>query len=77
MSEPDFEGYNVTSVESHNYEKVLREDTLHSTVIDCQYAVRGAIPLRGAEINKALAAGEKFPFTKTTPCNIGNPQSVG
>ena len=24
-----------------------------------------------------MAAGQKFPFKKMTPCNIGNPQAVG
>jgi alanine transaminase len=26
---------------------------------------------------KEIGAGKKFPFPKTTPCNIGNPQAVG
>ena len=73
--EPDYQGYEVSVVAppARQYRKVLREDTLHANVKDCQYAVRGAIPLRGEEITKQIAAGEKFPFKKTTPCNIGNP----
>ena len=56
---------------------MLREETLDSSIKDCQYAVRGAIPARGAEISKLMAAGQAFPFKKMTPCNIGNPQAVG
>jgi len=26
---------------------------------------------------REIGAGKKFPFPKTTPCNIGNPQAVG
>ena len=63
--------------ESTHYVKALSEATIHQNVKDCRYAVRGAIPLRGAEIAKELKAGKKFPFEKLTPCNIGNPQAVG
>ena len=47
--EPDFQGYQVSIVAppARENRKVLREDTLHANVKDCQYAVRGAIPLRG------------------------------
>lgn len=47
--EPDFQGYqvSVSKPAAREYQKVLREDTLHPNVKDCQYAVRGAIPLRG------------------------------
>jgi len=62
---------------SRGYKKVLTKETIHDNVIDCQYAVRGAIPIRGEAIEKEIKAGVKFPFAKTTPCNIGNPQAVG
>jgi hypothetical protein len=32
------------------YLKALREETLSNNVKECQYAVRGAIPMRGEEI---------------------------
>ena len=39
-----------------------------------KYAVRGVIPARGEEIRELLKVeGHGFPFTKMTPCNIGNP----
>jgi hypothetical protein len=40
----------------------LREETLSAEVKECQYAVRGAIPLRGEEINTILQSGEKHSF---------------
>jgi|TARA_B110000285_G_C15081012_1_gene593488 alanine transaminase len=67
------------NVEPHaEYHKVLTKETLSPNVKECQYAVRGAIPLRGEEIKKMIAAGStEFEFEKTLPCNIGNPQAVG
>ena len=55
------------------------ETTLSTNVKECQYAVRGAIPLRGAEIQAQLREGhgDLFNFKATTPMNIGNPQAVG
>ena len=67
----------LTVQSTRDYTKVLREDSIHANIKDCQYAVRGAIPIRGEAIEKEIRAGAKFPFAKTTPCNIGNPQAVG
>lgn len=55
----------------------MTEATISDAIKDCQYAVRGAIPIRGEAIERAIKGGEKFPFPRTTPCNIGNPQAVG
>jgi hypothetical protein len=65
---------NIT-VEPHEYRKVLTKETLSPNVKECEYAVRGAIPLRGEEIKKMIIAGngDQFGFEKTLPCNIGNP----
>jgi alanine transaminase len=39
-----------------------------------QYAVRGAIPIRGGEIATMLKKGQgNFDFKETTYLNIGNP----
>ena len=64
-------------MQQRGYKKALSEETLSRNVKETSYAVRGAIPLRGAEIQRAMAAGEKFPFDATYECNIGNPQAVG
>jgi hypothetical protein len=60
-----------------NYLKALREETLAKNVKECQYAVRGAIPMRGEEIANYLknnkGANNQYKFDKITPCNIGNP----
>ena len=56
------------------YFKVLREEALSSNVKECQYAVRGAIPMKGEEIKKRIKNGDlSFPFPQVTPLNIGNP----
>jgi alanine transaminase len=52
-------------------------DTLSEQVKNAEYAVRGKIPIRGGEIMEEIKKGQKYPFEKTTPLNIGNPQSVG
>ena len=60
------------------YTKVLSEHTIDPKVKDCQYAVRGAIPIRGGEISSRIRDGDlSYPFTKITALNIGNPQAVG
>lgn len=48
-------------------------------MIEANYAVRGAIPIRGAEIQKDLTTGKSgnYNFTETVSLNIGNPQQVG
>jgi alanine transaminase len=52
---------------------------LSKAVIESKYAVRGKIPARGEQIQKELneGKGNQFAFDKTTPLNIGNPQTVG
>ena len=52
--------------------------SLGSNVIQTEYAVRGAIPLRGLEIKKGLKDGtEHKDYDAITALNIGNPQQVG
>jgi hypothetical protein len=62
---------------SRRYTKVLTHEGISDNVKQAEYAVRGAIPIRGEEISRLIKQGEKFPFTQTTSLNIGNPQSVG
>jgi len=52
-------------------------DTLPEPIKKAEYAVRGEIVTKSMEIQKRLENGEKFPFNKVVPCNIGNPQTVG
>eukprot|EP00892_Ulva_mutabilis_P011217 jgi/Ulvmu1/8468/UM043_0048.1 len=50
---------------------------VNSAVVSSEYAVRGAITNRAAEIEKALRAGEHgYSFDKVLYCNIGNPQAL-
>jgi len=67
----------------------LSLDGLPKHVVDCEYAVRGAVLLKSEELAKkleeqqnphrALSAEdeEPLPFDTIVPCNIGNPQAVG
>lgn len=43
--------------------------TINQNIVEMEYAVRGPIPLRAAEMKAAGRA--------TIPCNIGNPQALG
>lgn len=57
--------------------KALTVDTMNQLVIQAEYAVRGRLPMRAAEIKEELANGASYPFDDLVFCNIGNPQSVG
>lgn len=53
-------------------------DSLNQSVLDAQYAVRGLVPIRAAEIKREIKNGsKKYSFNDITECNIGNPQSFG
>ncbi|KAG9394012.1 Alanine aminotransferase [Carpediemonas membranifera] len=54
----------------------LRIDTINQNVVQAQYAVRGAVPLRAIQISEELKAGKQFPFETVVNCNIGNPQAL-
>jgi alanine transaminase len=46
--------------------------------IKAEYAVRGTVPLKAAEIEEKLVKkGHGYPFEELAYCNIGNPQQVG
>ena len=55
----------------------MTREMLPEHVKNTQYAVRGAVVARSAELQARMDAGEKLPFDKLIPCNIGNPQAVG
>ena len=60
------------------YRKVLQQSSFSNNVKDTQYAVRGAISMKGEEIKNRIKNGDlSYPFKKITPLNIGNPQAVG
>jgi len=53
-------------------------DKLPKHVVECEYAVRGAVLLKAEELQRKLAdPAERLPFSRIVPCNIGNPQAVG
>merc|ERR1719277_2678677 len=57
--------------------KALTLATMNQKVVEAEYAVRGRLPMRAAEIKEDLSRGSKYPFDDLVFCNIGNPQSVG
>ncbi|KAJ2080030.1 alanine transaminase [Coemansia sp. RSA 988] len=62
---------------SFEHSKVLTLDTMNPNIRIMEYAVRGAIPIRAEELVAQLKAQPgSLPFTKVTPCNIGNPQQL-
>ncbi|GAA6061947.1 hypothetical protein JCM10212_001989 [Sporobolomyces blumeae] len=58
--------------------RVLTKDTINKHVLEAQYAVRGAIPLRAEELREQLERGDgqDLPFDQVVSCNIGNPQQL-
>ncbi|BGP19593.1 hypothetical protein JCM10213_009314 [Rhodosporidiobolus nylandii] len=59
--------------------RVLTNQSINKNVLEAQYAVRGAIPLRAEELREVLdAKGEDagLPFDTVVNCNIGNPQQL-
>merc|ERR1719453_2387719 len=58
--------------------KALTVANMNQKVVQAEYAVRGRLPMRAAEIRQELASGAgQYPFDDLVFCNIGNPQSVG
>ena len=56
----------------------LTVQTINPAVVGAQYAVRGELVLRAAEIKKQIAAApDSLPIKKVLECNIVNPQAVG
>ena len=59
--------------------------TINPRLLKAEYAVRGLLPKRAAEIEKELssvasdgkAGHQKWPFSSVVYANIGNPQAVG
>ncbi|PAA57803.1 hypothetical protein BOX15_Mlig029561g2 [Macrostomum lignano] len=57
--------------------KVLSLDTMNPNVKNIEYAVRGPIVARAAEIEKELKSGQKKPFNEVIKCNIGDCHAMG
>jgi alanine transaminase len=56
----------------------LTADRLPRHILECEYAVRGAVLLKAEEIEARLLAGDtNLAFDQVVACNIGNPQAVG
>jgi len=53
------------------------EADINQSVVAAQYAVRGEVVTKAAELEKKLKGGESLPFDKVVLCNIGNPQALG
>lgn len=56
----------------------LTLDTVNEHLRKMEYAVRGLIPSKAAEIEKAMKNGDKsFPFDRVLYCNIGDCHAMG
>ena len=56
----------------------LSLNNINQQVLTAEYAVRGPIVLRSAQIKAQLASDpSSLPFDNVLACNIGNPQAVG
>jgi len=67
------QGKLLTKQTKRRYTKVF--DSLSENVLNCEYAVRGQIPIRGEQIMQEIRSNPShhFPFSRTTGLNIGNP----
>eukprot|EP01017_Pseudomicrothorax_dubius_P004341 TRINITY_DN1084_c0_g1_i1.p1 TRINITY_DN1084_c0_g1~~TRINITY_DN1084_c0_g1_i1.p1 ORF type:complete len:519 (-),score=144.01 TRINITY_DN1084_c0_g1_i1:45-1601(-) len=62
-----------TAAEKH----YLQLSNLNQNLVKAEYAVRGAIVTRAAQIEQEIQEGKQYPFDSLTECNIGNPQYFG
>jgi len=56
---------------------LLKLETLNPRVVQAEYAVRGIVVSKAAELEKRLIRGEQLKCKEIIACNIGNPQSLG
>ena len=63
---------------SYNGTGFFNMNNINPHIVKAEYAVRGAMSIRAANISQDLRKGVKqYPFTEITECNIGNPQLFG
>ncbi|XP_066512209.1 alanine aminotransferase 2-like [Hoplias malabaricus] len=58
-------------------ERSLNMETLNPQVRALEYAVRGPIVIKAAEIERSLQEGDKKPFTEVIKANIGDAHAMG
>ncbi len=56
---------------------VMNKNTISPVVQNAEYAVRGPVAIRAAQIKKEMAQGKKFKFDRIVPMHSGNPQALG
>lgn len=68
----------MSTTASLHREPVLTRQAMNPAVLQAEYAVRGAIPLRAEELRVQLeqGKGDSLPFDEVVSCNIGNPQQL-
>jgi len=67
----------ATCTEMSNVEHKLNIDTINPAIKKVEYAVRGPIVIKAAEIEAELNKGVKKPFDKVIKANIGDCQAMG
>lgn len=56
----------------------LSLENINPLVVQAEYAVRGEVPTRAAQLEEQLKRDpSSLPFSRVVKCNIGNPQSLG
>ena len=55
----------------------VSKTNMNPNVLASEYAVRGAVPIKAAEIEAEIKNNPNhgYPFNQLTYCNIGNPQN--
>jgi alanine transaminase len=65
------------AIAKRGYTRVLTKETIGENVRNAEYAIRGYIVQLADELAARMKKGEKLPFKKFFPCNIGNPLTLG
>ncbi|MCL7025858.1 hypothetical protein MKW94_005189 [Papaver nudicaule] len=67
-----------TTMSSSSYPDSVTIDKINPKVLQCEYAVRGAIVIQAQHLQEEIKANPgSHPFDEILYCNIGNPQSLG
>ncbi|KAJ2943494.1 hypothetical protein O0L34_g16601 [Tuta absoluta] len=66
-----------TKVVKRRMSKAITMDSINPNIVKLQYAVRGPLVVRAAELEKELIEGKKKPFAKVIRANLGDAQAMG
>ena len=60
-----------------SFPTVLNLNNINPHLVKSQYAVRGEVAVKIAELDSKLRQGQRLPFSEVIQCNVGNPMWLG